>query len=70
MSWHEWMQIEQNQFVVVLAILAGIVIWQWAHKRGERVGYEDGMRVLYRTIVMNDPDLFKTRKKAENDHDC
>jgi hypothetical protein len=67
MSWHEWMQQEQNQFVVVLAILFTWIAALFGYRQGERVGYEEGMRALYKTIIMNDPGMiqFRTREKQD-----
>lgn len=68
MNWMDWILMPQNQFVVVFALLINSLVYQFAYKRGERVGYEDGMRILYRTIVLNDPDFFK--KRSDNDTNC
>lgn len=53
MSWHDWLQVEQNQFVVVLGMLSSMIAYMVGHKKGERQGYEDGVRVMYKTVVIN-----------------
>lgn len=69
MSWHEWMQVEQNQFVVVLGFLSAMVSYLIGHKIGYREGYEDGVRTMAKVIFLNELDLDENRSTVKN-HEC
>lgn len=69
MNWHDWLQVEQNQFVVVLGMLASMIAYMIGHKKGERQGYEDGVRVMYKTVVVNMLDENDYLRKRIN-HEC
>lgn len=53
MSWHEWLLMPQNQFVLIWCLMINVVVYHFAYKKGERQGYEDGVRVMYKTVVIN-----------------
>jgi hypothetical protein len=69
MTWHEWFLMPQNQFVVVLGLLINFVVYQFAYKRGERQGYEQGVGNMYKSVVMNMLDENDYLRKRIN-HEC
>ena len=66
MSWHEWLLIEQNQFVVVLGMLFSVVSYVVGEKIGYREGYEDGVRTMAKIALLNDLDIDAARKSKKN----
>lgn len=45
---------EHVQMMIALSVITGILCHRWGYISGLHTGYQDGMRDLYKTIVMND----------------
>jgi|GEM_PF-2914565 hypothetical protein len=69
MSWHEWLLMPQNQFVLVFCLGINLCVYHFAYKKGERDGYEDGLQVMYKTVVVNMLDENELLRRRIN-HEC
>lgn len=52
-----WLLDIHNQFLLVLFGLVGLLSFMLGHKLGEREGYEEGVRILAKTMILNNVKL-------------
>lgn len=52
-----WLLDIHNQFMLVCMGLVSLISFMLGHKLGEREGYEEGVRILAKTMILNNVKL-------------